>query len=145
MGIKKQEFYEGAALHQLARAGKLQSVCYKAPFFFVNSQLCVLMKYSTKIRSPWGFTFTPEEQSLLLEQSAFHKIIIALICGSDGIAAFGYTILSSIARRRSNAVHVACHRQRGEHYEISGPDGIASRKISPSHWIRILDQKGSSV
>jgi hypothetical protein len=53
VAIRKQEFYEGAALHLLARTGGITSVRYEAPFFLVN-QLSVLLKYSTRARSPWG-------------------------------------------------------------------------------------------
>lgn len=62
MAIKKQEFYEGAALHLLACTGQIASIRYDAPFFFLNERLSVLLKYSTKTRSPWGFTFTLAEQ-----------------------------------------------------------------------------------
>jgi len=55
LAIKKQEFYEGAALHLLARSGRLSSVRYAAPFFLLNNELTVLLKYSTKGRSPWVY------------------------------------------------------------------------------------------
>jgi len=35
MAIKKQEFYEGAALHLVARATPI-AIRYEAPFFFVQ-------------------------------------------------------------------------------------------------------------
>lgn len=65
MAIKKQEFYEGAALHLLVRSGRVTSIRYDSPLFLVNNQVLVLLKYSTKGRSPWGFTFTTDEQALL--------------------------------------------------------------------------------
>ena len=65
MAIKKQEFYEGAALHLLARTGTVTSMRYNAPFFIFNDRVLGLLKYNTKTRSPWGFTFTPDEQGLL--------------------------------------------------------------------------------
>ena len=52
MAIKKQEFYEGAALHLLARAGGITSLRYEAPLFLLNNRLLVHLKYSTKGRSP---------------------------------------------------------------------------------------------
>lgn len=33
MAIKKQEFYEGAALHLLARSGGISNIRYETPFF----------------------------------------------------------------------------------------------------------------
>jgi hypothetical protein len=69
MAIKKQEFYEGAALHLIARSGHIKSVQYESPFFFLNDRITLLLKYSTKNRSPWGFTFTEEEQRQLLTKA----------------------------------------------------------------------------
>jgi hypothetical protein len=51
MAIKKQEFYEGAALHLLARNGGIASVRYEPPFFQFNGHLTVLLKYCTGGRS----------------------------------------------------------------------------------------------
>lgn len=65
MAIKKQEFYEGAALHLLVRSGGIMSIRYEAPFFLLNDNVLIYLKYSTKGRSPWGFTFTTDEQIAL--------------------------------------------------------------------------------
>lgn len=138
MGLKKQEFYEGAALHQLARTGKIASMRYEPPFFYLNGCVLILLKYSTKGRSPWGFTFTPDEQLLLHEKAPTFKTKIGLICGHDGVAAIGYDSYLTVASQRTSSVHISCYRPHGAHYEISGPDGILKRKIAPSNWQRIL-------
>src|ERR1700719_3100931 len=116
MGIKKQEFYEGAALHLLAKSGTIASIRYEAPLFFLNSHLMVLLKYSTRGRSPWGFTFTPDEQALLKAADSKSRIVIGLVCGADGVAAFSSDAYFSIAPLRKSAIHVSCYRQHGEHY-----------------------------
>ena len=139
MPIKKQEFYEGAALHVLARAGSLSSVRYRPPLFHLNERLFVLLKYSTKGRSPWAFTFTPEEQALLPRLPNAEETVIGLVCGSDGIVAITYSMFLLIASRRSTALHVGCFRDHGKHYELRGPDGRLPTKIAPSAWRTILD------
>lgn len=144
MAIKKQEFYEGAALHLVARAGRVTSLRYEAPFFLLNERLSVLLKYSTRGRSPWGFTFTADEQTLLQARADKFETAIALICGADGVASCSYQLYSSVAVPRSAPVHVACYRRRGEHYELSGPDGTLKRKIAPSNWQKILEDRGAS-
>lgn len=113
MAIKKQEFYEGAALHLLARSGRITGIRYEPPLFVVNNQLLVLLKYSTRGRSPWGFTFMPDEQVLLQNRAAESKIVIGLICGADGVAAFTYDDYRSVAAPRKAAVHIACYRRHG--------------------------------
>jgi hypothetical protein len=139
MTIKKQEFYEGAALHLLARTGGVTSIQYNVPFFVINNRLLVLIKYSTKGRSPWGFTFMPEEQQLLQENASENKIILGLVCGADGVVAIDYDDYLTVAALRKSAVHIACYRQHGEHYEVNGPDGRLNRKVAPSNWRKILE------
>ena len=140
MTIKKQEFYEGAALHLVARSGQITSLRYEAPFFLFNDRLSVLFKYSTKVRSPWGFTFAPDEQALLKTRSLMSKTTIGLICGSDGVAAISYESYLSVASAKSGAIHVACYRKHGEHYEVSGPSGTLKGKVAPSIWQNILEE-----
>ena len=140
MGIKKQEFYEGAAIHLLARSGNISSLRYDPPFFTLNNDIVVLLKYCTKGRSPWGFTFTRDEQALLKTRHPGRKIVIGLVCGDDGVAAFTYEEYLSIVPARDCAVHIACYRRLGEHYQINGPEGTLNWKIPPSAWRRILEQ-----
>jgi hypothetical protein len=140
MAIQKQEFYEGAALHQLARRGKIASLKYEAPFFIINREVFVCLKYSTRNRTPWGFTFTPDEQVLLRNRAKHSPLIIGLICGTDGIAAIGYESFREIAPPKKIAIHVSCYRRHGQHYGVFGPKGEHSRKIAPSSWQRILDE-----
>ena len=47
MAIKKQEFYEGAALHLLARTGTVASMRYNAPFFIFNDRVLGLLSSTT--------------------------------------------------------------------------------------------------
>jgi hypothetical protein len=139
MAIKKQEFYEGAALHQLVRGGRITSLKYEPPLFTVNNKLLVCLKYSTKGRSPWGFTFTPDEQQLLRTRAKSSDLIIGLICGADGIAAISYEEYRVIAAVKKSAIHISCYRKHGKHYGVFGPDGELDRKIAPSVWQRILE------
>src|SRR4051794_15428516 len=139
MALKKQEFYEGAALHLIAKAGKVKSIRYEHPFFVLNETVSVLLKYSTRGRSPWGFTFTSDEQRGLAARAAGMTTLVGLICGSDGIAAVTYRSLIDVAPLTEASVHIACYRAHGEHYEVRGPVGSLDRKVAPSSWPRILD------
>lgn len=138
MAIKKQEFYEGAAIHRLACFGGLKSVTFEKPFFLFNNQILVYFKYSTKNRSPWGFTFTPEEQRLLKAKEKDTKIVIGLVCGFDGVAAVGSAEMLKIGVAEDSSIRIACFRKHGEYYKVSGPDGELSKKVAPSDWTRLL-------
>jgi hypothetical protein len=141
MAIQKQAFYEGAALHMITRAGGVTNVLYEAPFFLLNNWLLVFLKYSTKNRSPWGFTFTSGEQLVLANRGANSVIKIGLVCGSDGVATLSYNDFRGIASKRDSAVRVACFRKHNEHYEIYGPKGVLNSKVPPSMWQKILEQE----
>ncbi|MEK6375344.1 MAG: hypothetical protein AABO58_21930 [Acidobacteriota bacterium] len=141
MAIKKQEFYEGAALHILARGGQIRGIRFAAPFVVLNDQLQVFLKYSTRGRSPWGFTFTPAEQLKLSKTGTAAATVIGLICGSDGVAALSYELYQTIAHPRESAIHVACYRAHGQHYEVKGPDGTLNAKIAPSRWYKLLEEQ----
>jgi len=114
------------------------------PYFQINERLSVLLKYCTKGRSPWGFTFTVDEQTLLHVKGRDTGAVLGLICGSDGIATLTYDEYLRIAKPRELAVHIACYRSYGEYYEVNGPDGGLGSKISPSNWRRILECEAQS-
>lgn len=140
MAIKKQEFYEGAALHLLARSGEICKLRYDAPFFLLNGDIACYLKYCTRGRSPWGFTFAPDEQAVLQATAARLRTVIGLVCGADGVAALEYDAYGSIASLRESSIHISCYRQHREHYAVLGPDGELSVKIPPSDWQRILER-----
>ena len=144
MAIKKQEFYEGAALHQLVRCNELTRIEYDNPFFLLDNRFLVYFKYSTKGRSPWGFTFTKEEQELLELRAQKNRIVIGLVCGAGGVAAMSFSSYSRLAHRSNSSIHIACHRRHGEHYEVTGPDGAMNGKVSPSKWQRILQDQAEN-
>lgn len=137
--IRKQEFYEGAALRLLLRAGATMSVRYASPFFLIDARLRAYLKFSTKGRSPWGFKFARDEQSLIHASESDVPLVLGLVCGSDGVVALPFKAYRTIAAPSVSAVHIACYRQHGEHYAVSGPDGDLHHKIPPSNWSRLLD------
>lgn len=142
MAIRKQDFYEGAAIYQLVRSGDLKSISYESQLFLLNGYLKVLLKHCTKKRSPWSFTFSIDEQDMLQSACTTHKIVLGLICGDDGIAALPVEEFAMLTHGRQNAVHVSCFRLHGQHYEIKGPNGQLESKVAPSNWLRILHDRG---
>jgi hypothetical protein len=143
VAIKKQEFYEGAALHQLACNGHIRDIGYEAPFFLLNRRWLLLLKYCTKTRSPWSFTFSPSEHARLQKKAIESEVVIGLICGSDGVAALNYDSYSTIAGPCGSAIRIACSRRHGQHYAVNGPDGTLDEKIPPSRWKGLISFEGA--
>ena len=141
MGIQKQEFYEGAALHRLIRGAGDVRIRYAAPLFILDERLQVHLKYSTLVSSPWGFTFNPDEQQLLGSRAAELPLVIGLVCGADGIAVVTFEQYTLIAHSHDAAIRVACHRKHRAHFEVTGPDGTVPGKVPPSDWHRLLDDQ----
>jgi hypothetical protein len=139
MSIAKQDFYEGAALNLLARTGGIVGIVNYSPFYVLNGRLAILLKYSTRGRSPWGFTVTENEKAQLRTRSEKLEIAIGLICGSDGVVYLNYESLMKLAGNRDGPVHISCYRDHGEHYEVNGPEGPLPNKIPPSNWSKVLD------
>ena len=138
MAFSKQAFYEGAALHSLIRTNVNVKVHYANPFYIVNDVVAVLFRYSTKNRSPWQFQFSILDHALLETESNKSKVVVGLICGADGIVALSYEKYAELKKSSDVSISISCYRNHGEHYEISGPNGVLDGKISPSTWQKIL-------
>jgi hypothetical protein len=141
MPIRKQDFYEGAALYSLLRTARGVHIRYQAPFFVIDGRAILYLKYSTRVRSPWSFTFSAEEHSLLTRCPIVGSLYIALVCGEDGIATLTAETFEEVALDAGSAFRIACFRRHGEHYEVSGPRGVLSGKVAPSNWQRILNHE----
>ncbi len=133
MAISKQAFYEGAALYLLVRHAAIHNIEYTPPFLDLNLQFRVYLKYSAKGRSPWGFTFTRDEWTMLQSHGG-KRLIIALICGSDGVAAITQKEFRVVIGQPRSSGHISCYRKHGEHYLIKGPLGKLPGKVAPSRW-----------
>jgi hypothetical protein len=140
MGIQKQEFYEGAALHQLIRGSKGIEIAHVPPLFIIDGWLQVHLKYSTSKRSPWGFTFMPDEQLLLQRRGQQLPLVIGLVCAADGVAALPYEAFVRVAQVKSMALRVTCRRNHREYFELGGPDGTLPGKVAPSEWVRLIER-----
>lgn len=81
----------------------------------------------------------PEEQILLHESVDRNRIVLGLICGADGVVALRCKDYCQLVPLKSLAIHLACYRKHGEHYEVSGPDGSLKRKIAPSEWRKLVE------
>ena len=143
MAIQKQEYYEGAALHSLIRRSGEVHIRYSHPFFVLNGCQRAYVKYSTRGRSPWGFTFTPDECDILSRQIDGEPVIVALVCGSDGVASVRLELILESRGSENGPFRVSCYRDHKKHYRLKGPLGWLESAVAPSSWERTLESRST--
>ncbi len=81
----------------------------------------------------------PDERAALHERSRIGvRVVIALVCGSDGVAAVELADFLRLVPQEERPVHVSCYRLHAEWYEVNGPSGKLDKKVPPSNWSRLL-------
>lgn len=127
--IDKQEFYHGVAVVRLLEDGRCQKVRGHDFGYIVNDEAFIFPKYSTKSRSPWTFSFSRDEiERVNLLATSFKAIILALICGGDGICAISWRETESILG--NNPGWISVRRKFNEQYGVAGPRGTLRKKVS---------------
>jgi len=135
--IDKREFYHGAALICLLEDARCQQVRKHEFGYIVNDAAFVFLKYTTKPRSPWRFSFSVDEvQRLNLLASQFRKIIIAMVCGGDGICAVSWRDASNLLG--NNTGWISARRKFKEQYAVAGQVGQLHGKVSLNEWPSVV-------
>ena len=138
--IDKQEFYWRAAIVRLLEDSRCTNVQKNEYGYVVNSSVFVFLKYSTKARTPWGFTFSNEEIMRLNQiSSQYDKIVVGLICGGDGVCAVDWFQLRTLLVDKPG--WISARRNFNERYGVTGPAGGLDRKIPLQSWPLLIFEK----
>jgi len=131
--IEKEDFYHGAAIIKLFEDNRFISIKKGDQGFVINDDIFIFLKYRTKARSPWVFSFDDEDIKLLKGNAeSFPKIIIIFICGGDGICPIRGKDLEYLLD--NNPGWVSIRRKYNEQYRVSGSVKSLKRKISMRYW-----------
>ncbi len=129
--IDKQEYYHGVVIVRLLDDHRFRSVSKSEGCYLCNEGVLVNIKYSTKNRSPWSFSFSPDELRRIEHLAASGTaIVIALVCGGDGVCALELEELREIGVASEGAITV--RRGFRRLFSVSGPVGSLEHKISHS-------------
>ena len=140
--IDKREFYHGVAVIRLLEDGRCQRVRRDESGYIVNDEIFVFLKYTTKQRSPWRFSFSDDEvQRLNVLAGRFQIIAVAMICGGDGICAVSWRETSDLLG--NNAGWISAGRKFNEQYAVAGQAGKLSGKVSLGEWPSIIFEEKS--
>ncbi len=131
--IDKQEFYHGVAIIRLLEDERCQKVKKHDFGYTINDDVFVFLKYSTKSRSPWRFSFRHDEvEQLNSLANSFRKIIVALVCGGDGICAVSWQEAAEIMGNEEG--WISAKRNFNKQYGVAGPKGRLNGKVSLCEW-----------
>ena len=99
-----------------------------------HKTLGLFIKYSTKRRSPWRYSFHKEHQEEINMLNIDYKnTFVIFVNGDDGILSLSYSELKNILDENyEDQEWVAISRKPRELYRISGKDGKINRPISSS-------------
>lgn len=135
--LERQEFYWGAAIIRLLDDPRCTDLRKDEYGYLVNSMHFVLLKYSTKSRTPWRFVFSEDEIARFTGISGrAKKVVVGLVCGGDGVCAIALEQAMTLLGAKSGWISV--RRNFRERYEVAGPEGGLNNKISVRDWPAIL-------
>lgn len=152
--IRDQELLHGAALIRLLDAGEPVTVSKAAtihPSVYAaeagDRRVTLLVKLSTKKKSPWQFTFTEGEGAALAalaEEYPDHKRLLVFVCHLDGVCCLPHDRLGELIDDpfAPGGQAVSVTRTEGKSYRLTGPGRLRLRgTIRVSDWPRLVFEK----
>lgn len=132
--LDKTEYYHGAAVVRLIRDKHCVSVRKRDNLgYVVNDRSFVLLKYTTKSRSPWGFTFDQEDVDRCVKMAEeYNSVYVGLVCASDGICALTWHEIDELLKGKAG--RIAVDRKHNKSYSVWGTAGELKRKVSVNRW-----------
>ena len=143
--IREYENYHGSVLSRLLHAAggdvTLRAITeYGNVAYLVNQTTVLYIKYSSKRLSPWNFSFNSMHHvDILSLHKRFGKVVLALVCGDDGIVAINFEEFQHLLGLPSEkGAWIRCSRRRREMYAVKGIAGELDSKIGDGHLIEKL-------
>ncbi|MDD4762007.1 MAG: hypothetical protein PHZ25_03235 [Candidatus Pacebacteria bacterium] len=131
--LDKLEFYHGAALVRLMEHPQCRSVRKCGLGYVVNDEVYVLVKYTTKHRSPWRFSFDHDDLSgLKSDAQTWKTAVVALVCGGDGVCAL---TMGQCDRLLGGGMGwISAKRGFNESYAVAGSADELEHKVPVMFW-----------
>lgn len=132
--LDKADYYHGAAIIRLLDDNKCYSIKKNGYLgYVVNEKVFVFLKYTTKARSPWRFSFDQEDISRCLKmESEYESIALGLVCAGDGVCALKWEEAKNLLG--GNPGWISAKRNHNERYEVAGSSDQLDRKVSVGRW-----------
>lgn len=143
--LDKSEYYHGAALIRLMEDERCRAVKKRAFLGYVaNDEVFVFLKYTTKERSPWGFTFDQEDVDRCFKMaSEYQALVLGLICGGDGVCGVSWREANELLGGKAG--RIVAGRKHNHSYSVWGTAGELKRKVSVSRWPSLVFESGEQT
>ena len=112
--------------------------------YVINGKTFSLLRYTTRARSPWRFTFDEGDIDHCDKMSLEHdRVVLGLICGGDGICSLPWSEARKLLG--GNPGWIAVRRNHHESYGVSGSADELEGKIPVAGWPDSLFDSTQSV
>jgi len=138
--LDKAHYYHGAAIIRLLEDERGFSVSKKGFLgYVVNEKIFVFLKYTTKARTPWRFSFDQEDVDRCFRMSLEHEdVVLGLICGGDGVCALKWEEAKMLLDGKPGWICVK--RNHNERYGVTGSASELDRKVAVGRWPTLLSE-----
>lgn len=132
--IDKQAYYHGAAVITLLEDARCKALHKKGLLgYVVNDGVFLFIKYTTKSRTPWRFTFDQEDVDRANRMAQeYGTVLIPMVCAGDGVCVItwdeGVLLLGNVPG------FIAVARKHHEQYAVWGAYEDMKGKVSLSRW-----------
>lgn len=136
MTLRDCDLYYGAVfsmlLEKLGTQISFAKVEEGTGLYCFEEKYLLYIKYSKARKGPWTFTFQPDHLLLLRNlQQHFESVLVAFVCGRDGILGIPLPDLRATMQLSSTVQEsVIIRRRLKAMYSLSGSLGEAKRKFS---------------
>ncbi len=132
--IDKHEYYHGAAIVRLLQDERCVALHKNELLgYILNDNIFLFIKYTTKNRTPWRFTFDQEDvdRANLMAQK-YEQVLIPLVCGGDGVCVLTWDEGVRLLQNAPGFIAVA--RKHNKQYAVWGAVEELKRKIPLGRW-----------
>ncbi len=143
--LDKSAYYHGAAIVAVLEDSRCRSIGKKGSLgYVVNSNIFLFIKYTTKSKSPWRFTFDQEDIDRCIKMGGeYDRIVLGLVCGGDGVCGVAWEEARSMLGMKAG--WLAAARKHNQSYEVWGPENKMTRKVSLRRWPTLIFEPGDKA
>lgn len=131
MKIQEQDTYHGSGLVQIVEHPSFKALnrgSNKYGHYLINTDRHVFAKYSSKKKSPWQFTFQPDDLNEI--RKAGQKTFAMLVCGKETVCALTLDEIGQVLDLDSiNAQSITVEIPKGGSCHVKGTTGKLTKTI----------------